>query len=394
MKPTVEEARLNLERVEHDIERKYDPHQIAMDRMFGLTHRQSLVPGHNGLMRVVQGEALPPGPAFESLGEAYVTLNGDPSYHGFGKSRITALSTPDFQSALTNTMNALLLRDYAGDAIYRWREIVTSTTAAPNFKPQQRSRIRHVEDLPDVAEDVPYDELVSHGDEGFTFSVTKKGGLLTVTERMVVNDDVGAIQRLVEQGARAAWRTLAKRCWAKLINNENYGVDGLAMFHSDHANLGSAALSVAGLNTARAAIFAQTEPGSTERLGLSGPWLLVVPGELEPTAFAINNSEFVPGTTDGSANPWYKRFGQNGERIFANPLFGSEANDWMLLDTSGNAGIIEVAFLLGKQAPQIIASNDPREGQRFTQDRYRWKLRHEYECNIVDFRAGYKSVVG
>jgi hypothetical protein len=393
MRPTVDDYIRNYERAVQDIEEKNDPLQIALNKTFGLKHQADLVPGPRGLLRVTQGAAYPPGPGFHSLGEAYVAFTGDSEFQRVGQPRILQSSTADFPAALANTMNALLLREYAGDSVYRWREIVTDFSSPQNFKPQQRSRLRYMEDLPDVADDAPYDELVTHGDEGFSFNVNAKGGLLTLTRRMIVNDDVGAVTRLVAQAARAAGRTLARRAWTTIINNENYLVDSLPMFNAAHGgNLGSAALSVTALNAARAVIFAQTEPGSTERLGLSGPWMLVVPVELETVAQAINNCAFVPGTTDGSGNPWYQKFGPDGERIFTNPFF-QDANDWCLFDISGNVSILEAAFLMGHQTPEIHVAQDPREGQTFSQDRITYKVRHEYELAIRDFRGSYKAVV-
>lgn len=389
MIPTTEELRARISLGREPVENL----QAALDRMFGLTHHPKLVSDAHGFKRVTQGEPLPGPLTFESLAEAYATYTGDSNFQRVGQPRITQLGMPDFPSALANTMNALLLRDYADDSSYRWREIVTSFTSPENFKPQRRSRARYVEDLPTVGEDENFDELVTHGDEGFEYAVSKKGGLLTLTRTAIINDDVGLVGRLVAQAGRAAWRTLAKRAWGRIINNDTYEIDALPMFDAAHGNLGSAALSVTVLNAARAAIFAQTESGSTERLGLSGPWLLVVPVELEPTAFGINESEFVPGTTDGSASPWHKRFGDHGERIFANPLF-TDQTDWALFDVGGNAGILEVGFLMGRQNPEIFVANDERADATFSSDRYTWKLRHEYEVVIADYRASYKSVVG
>ncbi len=387
MRDMVADAVRDHERAVHDISEKNDARRIALAKTFGLTHWPQLVKGPRGLLRVSQGEAFRPGPGFESLGHAYTAFTGDENFQ-----RVAQLGVSDFPSALADVMNSLLVKDYAGDAICRWREIVTSFSAPENFKLQQRSRIRHIEDLPDVGNDAPYEELVSHSDEGFSFQVNAKGGTLTITRAMIINDQVGAVKRLVEQAGRAAWRTLAKRCWSRVINNDLYPVDGVAMFNAAHGgNLGSAALSVTALNAARAVIFAQTEPGSTERLGQSGPYFLVVPIDLEATAFGINEAEFEPGKTDGTPNPWHHRFGDHGERIFANPLM-TDPSDWLLFDVSGNAGILEIGFLNGRQMPEFFVSS-PDKDQGFRQDRLVWKIRHEYEVVIDDYRAAYKAVV-
>jgi len=188
----------------HDIEERNQARQIALDRLFGLTHRTQVMTGRNGLQRVTQGSELPPGPGFDSLQEAFEAFSGDPHVLKLGQ-RITQASTLDFPKALANTMNNLLLKAY-GEVDYRLRDIVTSTTSAPNFKALERTRIKSVEDLGEVGEDSPYSEVGSHGDEGYSFSVNTWGGFLTVTRRAVLANNIQGIQRAVEQLVRAAVR--------------------------------------------------------------------------------------------------------------------------------------------------------------------------------------------
>jgi len=381
----------------HDIGEKNERRQIALNKLFGLSHFTDRVAGPNGLQRVTQGAEFPPGPGFESLREAYAAFTGDEDVLHFGK-RVTAMvSTVNFANAFGNTVNNLLAKAYQ-EVDYRVSDIMKSVTSAENFKDLVRSRMRFVGDLEEVPEDAPYEVVSDTADEKYTFAVTTFGGHLIVTRRAVLANNIQAIQRAVEQMARAAARTLAKRVWGRVIQNSTYGVDGLAMFHEDHGNLGAAALSgtiaesVAALNAARLALFAQVEPGSTERLGLgSGPLLLVVPIELEESARKINMAPFMDASL--TPNPWYQRFGAASERIFTNPLL-TDSDDWYMFDISGRAGILELAFLMGQQMPQVILSDDPRRNPNLSQDRVVYKMRHEYECAVEDYRGGFKSVVG
>ena len=376
--------------VQHDIRERSDRLQIALNKTFGVTHETRLAVGATGLNRIVQGAAFPESiPAFSGIREAYVTMQGDPDLLYVGKRRILQSGTPDFPSAMANVMSNLLLRDF--NVEYRWRDIVSEFTSPSDFRPQQRGRMGFIEDLPDVGEDEPYDELVSNGDEGYQLTVNQKGGTLTVTRRAILADDVGAVQRLVAQAGRAAWRTLAKRVWNLVISNAVYGADGLPVFHTDHGNLGSTALSIAGLDAGRLAIFNQCEPGSTQRMGLGRKLFLAVPIELESKARQLGLCELDPSDVT-KANPWKFRLGPNCEQVFANPLFDDQ-DDYYLFDTSGDVGLVEVGFLHGQQSPQIIVSNSATSGQTFSQDRYTWKLRHEYEVAVADFRGMWKSVV-
>jgi len=370
--------------------------QTRLDKTFGLTHNARLEPTKHGLLRAVQGLPYPEESRyrpFASLSEAYIEFSGDADIRYFGRNlrviQVAALLT--FEQALANTMNRLLLKDFATS--YRWSDVISSITSPPDFRANVRTRLKYMPDIPDLTEDEPFTDLqtTTSNDEALSYSINQKACVVAFTRRVVVNDDIGVVQRAVEQLGRAAWRTLAKRVWGLLANNATYGIDGLPIFHADHGNLGSAALSASALTAARNAIFAQTESNSTDRLGLGGgPLLLVVPIELEATALGLNIVEFLD--SNFTPNPWRYRFGRQNEAIFANPIF-TDSNDWCLLDVSGNAGIIEVGFLRGAQNPQFVQSSPTMTSSAFTQDRVTYKMRHEYECAIVDYRGAYKSVV-
>jgi len=383
MKPTIEELQGRID----VLSRKKGEFETALAKLFGVTHESKIVTDSRGFQRVIQRAALPEiALAFESLAEAFSTYTGGANPADFDRVR-QIYGGPEFLSALGTVLNKLLLKDYPlGD--YHWRDLVAQIDSVENFRPQDAVRLRYFSDLPEVGEDELYAEAIAHADEKVTFSVTTRGALLFVTRRAIMGTDVRGIQRAVEQIRRAAWRTLAKQVWAKLISNGTYGADGLALFHVDHGNLGSSALDVAALNAARAAIFAQKEPGADERMGLSGPFMLAVPIELEPTAFAIALCDQI----GGSPNPWRGRFGPQGERVFANPLM-VDAEDWILFDVSGNAGLIEIGFLGGRQEPLLTIADNPREGQAFTQDRVIYKTTQEYGLTIADYRGAYKAVV-
>jgi len=384
MKPSIGELQGRIDHIQD--QEKTGGLRLGLDRLFGVTHEIKSLSDSRGFQRIVQGAELPPGPAFESLGEAFCTFTGEPDASRF--ERVQAIyNGPTFLNALGATFNKLLLKGYAGSD-YHWRDLTSGIVSVPNFQTQDAVRVQYIGDLPEVDEDEPYTDLTHAGDEKVSFTVSTRGGLLTVTRRAILANDVAGIARAVEQIRRAAWRTLAKVCWAKLISNANYDVDGVPLFHADHGNLGSAALSVAALNVARKSIFDQTEPGGTEKLGLSGPFLLAVPIELEPAAFMLGMCDEI----DGAANPWRGRFGLQGERIFANPLM-TDQNDWILLDVSGNGGAIEIGFLGGRQEPQVVLANAPSEGQAFRQDRVVYKVTHEYGLTVSDYRGVYKAEV-
>jgi hypothetical protein len=384
VRPTTEEYNAVIQ----ELQRPRGVLEDTLHRTFGITHHWHHIPGPTGLKRAVAGAPIPSGPVFSGLQEIYRAFSPwDPEFRYVGK-RAQASGAPDFASAIAGTMNWMLARDYGTD--YHWRDLVTSFTSADNYKPQRRMRVGPLPDLGDVGEDANYNDLDPMGEDLGSFTINKKGGQLYLTDEAILADDIGLVTRIVEQIRRSCWRTLAKRVWNLFISNATYGGDSLDCFHATHGNLGASALTTSTLTTAREAIFAQKEGGSDERLGLSGPFLLVVPIEIEKTAIQINQCQFVSGSTD--ANEWFHRFGDHNERIFANPLC-ADPNDWYLFDLSGRAEIAEACFLNGQQTPQVFIADDPRRGANFAGDRIYWKIRHEYECSIRDYRACYKAVV-
>ena len=376
---------------------------VRLAKMFGLERELSIDTPKHGLARVTQGAPFPDGSQYrpyESLSQAYIDSSGDEDIRYFGKNfQATQIAgLPTFENSLANLCNMLLMRDYA-PTNYRWSDLATSITSPRDFRPVSRVRIKYVPDLPDLTEDQPFPDtaLPPSDDEAVSYSVNEKGAYLIFTRKVIINDEIGAVQRAVEQLARAASRTLAKRVWNMFISNATYQPDGLPVFHANHGNLGNAALSAPALTAARNAIFAQTESNSTDLLGLGGgPLLLAIPIQLEATALPLNHVHWLELDTAGATgtpvlNPWIHRFGKGDENIFSNPLF-TDQNDWMLFDISGNVQVAEVGFLQGSQNPQIVQSS-PYTDSEFTQDRVTYKMRHEYECAILDYRGCYKSVV-
>ena len=120
---------------------------------------------------------------------------------------------------LANTLNRLLMRDYRVD--YRWRDIVTAITEPRDFRTNTRARIKYVPDIPSLTEDQPYADLQTPAgdDEVVTYTINTAGCYISFTRRVLINDDIGAVQRAVAQLSRAASRTIAKRVWALITGN-------------------------------------------------------------------------------------------------------------------------------------------------------------------------------
>jgi hypothetical protein len=248
-------------------------------------------------------------------------------------------------------------------------------------------------DVPDVnPETADYTEITLPTDVEATYSINQKGMILTVTRRVILNDDIKTISQLISKIGRAHRRTHAKRAWAKIIDNATFGGDSTALFHTDHGNLGATALTndatgIATLTARLQAMYAQGEQDSGEGLALDAKYLWCDRTHLE-IAKALNSVWVVTAN-----NPHAERFGKNHERIICNPLF-TDTNDWGLVADGNEVELLEAAYLNGQKEPEFFLCDNPLVGQVFVADKIQYKSRHEFEFEIADYRGFDKSVVG
>ncbi|MDY7033988.1 MAG: ChaB family protein [Thermodesulfobacteriota bacterium] len=334
---------------------------------------------------------------FDSIRAAYVEITGDTEVRGFIDNPAQlerlrgAFTSTTFSYVLGNTLYRRMVQDYKEVPDYGASRLISTKRRAKDFRTIESVRIEYFGDLPDVTPETnDYPDLGTLSDEEVSYAINQKGGIITITRRMIINDDMGAVQKIVKRLPRAARRTLAKRSWNKFINNDTYKGDSKAVFHADHNNLGASAYAVATLVSGIKALMDQTEPGSNEKLMLTAK-TLSIPTALWDTAEKINRTQGDPGTSN-FGNPVYQYFGADGGGIFVNP-FQTDADDWMLFADPNEVEIIEIAFLNGQEEPEMFVAENPAVGQFFVADKIQYKIRHEYECEIVDYRGAYKAVV-
>ncbi len=376
-----------------------DKMQAGMDRLFGVTHEweevREFVGGHL-IIRRVKGKPVPAEvPPFAGIRKAYEHWTGDYDVSGVVDRSVVRRITEEWNStsfvnALNNSANKRMIQDYA--AVNYGLEPLYDVANAPNFKTQEIDRIGYLPDLSDVdPEAADYAEIAAPTDEKITYALGQKGNILTVTRKMIINDDLGVISKRLSRLARSAARTLAQHITDLFINNAAI-YDGTAWFHADHGNLGSTALAIAELLVIRAAFRAFTEKDSLKKLNLPVDGLrLMVPVGLAETAKAVNEQEYKTNDLSDRNMARYM-FGQNSERIIVNPLL-ADATDYYVLGDKNAAPYLEVAFLNGRVDPIFTLQDDPGVDKVFTADRIRLKVLHEYKAYATDFRNTYKEVV-
>ena len=344
--------------------------QLAADAMFGVR------------------EALrdPDVRAFSGLPECYAVVSGADLSEltscregGFWKVA-EAWATTNFPNVLLNALTKKLVQDYAEQPYGYLVDKLCTKADIRDFKLQHRIRMGYLPELSAVTEGNPYVEIARPTDEDITYTVSKFGNLVTVTEETIRNDDLGKLMQVPARLARAGRASIAQFITNFFITNPNYGPDATAWFAAGHNNTAVAVLSSAALDAAQQAMQQQTEKDSALPLNFRLDWLMVPPA-LYPTARQINRNP--TGT-----NNWYLRFGANDENIFVNPLL-TDVDDWFCGAFPEQGPALEIGFLDGFDVPQIFLANLPTQGTLFSNDELQFKVKFPYGGAIVDFRPIY-----
>jgi len=225
-----------------------DKHQIAMDLLF-----ENEVKDPKGVT------------AFRGIKEAYRQFNPHDHDITFQRRQPTRISeatmkVADFDNALGTSITRKMLKIYKLLEL-PWKEFV-NIVPIDNFKVQERIRWGGFGELPEVTpEDNPYADIAFPTDEKAFYNALTKGGLFSITRRVIKNDDLNMLRQVPRRLARAAARTLATYIWSFLIANSTI-YDGAALFTAARGNLGASALDFDTLSAAVTALKGMREKGN------------------------------------------------------------------------------------------------------------------------------------
>lgn len=217
---------------------------------------------------------------------------------------------------------------------------------------------------------------------------------------MIVGDRLNKVRRLPQEMALAAARTLYAFVM-NLVTTDNAAVDydAVTLYHSDHANTGTTALSVSGLDAVSIAMRSQTRAlASAEIIGARNkPRYLIVPNELESRARRIvdpsdaySYAVATPADTETVMDP--QRFKGQGIEVIVNDYL-TDATDWWVVADPAQVSTVVMGFLGGNREPELFMQDQPNVGSNFTADKSSIKIRHIYGGDILDHRSFYRQVV-
>lgn len=218
------------------------------------------------------------------------------------------------------------------------------------------------------------------GEASARTKVATYGKLFSLTRQAIINDDLGLFSKIATKYGSAAKRLVNKMVYAQLTGNVKMQ-DNIALFDTKHGNVAGTgeALSVKAIAKAITAMRRQKGITGDATLNIT-PKYLVVPPELEMTAYQIvNSTAAVDGVNSGVANPYKGRFVVVADAELTDP------DAWYLVADATQHDTIEVTYLNGVETPRL----ETRQG--FDVDGIEYKVAFDVGVDAIDFRGLYKN---
>lgn len=286
-----------------------------------------------------------------------------------------ALTSSDLPAILGNVANKSLLLGFeqAGETYGDW---VDTTGSLSDFKTADLVRAGETQDLDEIGEDgeFKYDKL---GDRKEQVKLATYGKILPITRQALINDDLGAITDIPMKHGGAWSRKLGDIVYAVLTANSAMS-DGVALFHANHANLGTAGVvSETTIGEMIKLMKLQKDLGGKRRLNLS-PQFFIAPASIEGAAEIFFNSiQFVGDTKGGTrANPYA---GNKYTRVYDARLDDASATAFYMAAAKGKT--IKLFFLNGVQTPFMEMRNG------WNVDGVEFKVRGDAAAKALDWRG-------
>ena len=218
------------------------------------------------------------------------------------------------------------------------------------------------------------------GEASARTKVATYGKLFSLTRQAIINDDLGLFSKIATKYGSAAKRLVNKMVYAQLTGNVKMQ-DNIALFDTKHGNVAGTgeALSVKAIAKAITAMRRQKGITGDATLNIT-PKYLVVPPELEMTAYQIvNSTAAVDGVNSGVVNHYKGRFVVVADAELTDP------DAWYLVADASQHDTIEVTYLNGVETPRL----ETRQG--FDVDGIEYKVAFDCGVSALDFRGIFKN---
>lgn len=214
------------------------------------------------------------------------------------------------------------------------------------------------------------DEKITLRERGLRFSISQKA---------IINDDLGALKMLPMQAQSAGFRDIEGTVYDILNTNGNMS-DGVALFHATHGNLISSAggvPSVASLEAVNLLFAAQTDASGTP-LDLRAKYL-IVPPQYEVEARQLASATMIPNAVN-AVNPYAGEL----EVVVSSRISG---NVWYAAADREQLAAIVTATLEGQDEPMVSTE------EHFRSSNLEMKVEFPNAAAAANYRSIVKVVV-
>jgi hypothetical protein len=287
-------------------------------------------------------------------------------------------STSDFPLILAAVAGKRLRQAYTGTP--RTFQTWARGTTATDFKPMYPTQIGNFPALKPVMEGAEFSYgSIAEGRE--SYQLATYGRIVPLTRQAIINDDLRAFDRALGTAGQRAADLESSIVYNVLLANANLA-DGVALFHANHGNVGTAAvIAETALSEAWEKMTQQKDLGDgsgadKEYIDARPRYIIVPPGQR-----TIEARKMIAATTPAKASD-VNAFTGTLQVVEEPRLFKAGGpQPWYLAADPNLVDTVEYAHLEGQTEPFI----DQRAG--FEVDGVEIKVRHDFAAKALDYRG-------
>ena len=305
-----------------------------------------------------------------------------------------AESTSDFPAIVANVANKTLRQGY--EAYPRTFQPFCRQVTAQDFKPINRVLLADAPALPQLDEKGEFHHL-QLTDNNITYALATFGGLVALTRKVIINDDLQAFTRIpAVLGVSAAQRE-SNAVWAIITSNPAavYAGDkaSTTLFHANHSNLltGVGSSIDPNVNATEAAMqkaYGQARAAFRSQKGPQGTPLNLIPRFIAvPTALEMYMLQRVYpiNLAAASATAVVPEWVRSLVPVVEPRLDANSPTAWYFIADPAQVDTLEYCYLEGQQGVYIETK------QGFQVDGVEIKARMDFGAAAVDYRGLQKN---
>ena len=284
-------------------------------------------------------------------------------------------STTDFPLLLTSIQRVTLKGAYEAER-QTWRPLAEQRNL-PDFREMKEIEVGG-QMLPEELKEQGEYKAGTVQEQGGSWKLSEYGKKVVVGRRLIINDNLGYITRIIQVLGRGVATFEANQMWALITGNAKCTSDGVALFHANHNNTGTGVIGETSISEARQKMRNQKDFTGKNPLYVT-PRYILLPTTLE-TAFDKFNTTIVPNQTSN-----VNIFSGYLEKIVEPRLDASSAAQFYIVGDYPGVDKLVYGYLEGEGGPSIesVSGRDP--------DGVTTYLRHSFGCHVPQHQAFYRS---